>query len=305
MWVVRFELHERLSGGVLRSTASPRELRVWVARAVQEGDLRRVLPGIYAPVGSEHLLGTRCAAVLAADPDAVIAGRAAAALSWWPDLPPGPVTAYRRSKPAPRPGFRWLAGSVPPELVTTRGGARFTTPELTVFDLIPELHGTAIDEALRRRVVTLDSLERALALTPGRPGNVERRWLLDDSRDRPWSELERQFQRRYRGMGLPHSYRTNFPVDLGDTRAFIDCALPGLRLGFETDGHEHHGTRSAFEHDRRRDAKLAERQWHIVRLTWSMVEDPDLERLVRAIVAAREQALGLRPGAPLRPRIAL
>lgn len=265
---------------------------MWVARAARRGELQRLLPGVYCPAGMQDHLPTRCSAIMAADPNAVIAGRAAAAITWWPQLAVGPVTAYRTMAASAQSGFTWWSGAVPAELVRTSRGVRYTAPELTVLDLIPDLGGQAIDEALRRGI-TLGSLHEALALTPGRPGNVERRWLLDDSRDEPWSELERAFHRRYRTLRISHRYRTNLRVDLGDGVAFIDFALPGLMLGFEPDGYEHHSSRRAFEHDRRRDAQLTALGWQIVRLTWAMLQDPDFDRLLLGIIAARELAIGL------------
>ena len=296
--------------GRLVATADSDPTRMRLSRAHARGEIARLLPGVYCPSAASDDLVTRCAAVMALDPDAVIAGRAAAALTWWPDVRVADVTAYRRHSPADQRGFAWLRGQVPPELISQSNGLRVTNPALTVLDLLGDVGGQAIDEALRRRAVTLERLSFALDLTPERPGNRERRRLLHDSRDEPWSELERLLHRQFRALGI--AYRTNYRVVLGDapTRgtvhgpslgpaheltptkvAFIDVALPELMLAFEADGYEFHSPRQAFERDRERDARLAALGWAVVRLTWSMVEAPTFGARIRQIVAAREAHL--------------
>ncbi len=137
-------------------------------------------------------------------------------------------------------------------------------------------------------------MAEALELTPGRAGNVQRRRLLKDSRDEPWSEAERSLHQIYRGLALPHPYATNFWLSLRDgRRVALDLALPKLRLGFEVDGYEFHGTRTAFEYDRDRDSDLASQGWHVVRFGAAfIVHSPlDVGRRMLDIVAEREKFL--------------
>ena len=245
----------------------------WMARqACQKGELERVLPGVYAVAGAVSLR-TRAVALACRHPDAVIAGRAAAALSWWPELRAPILEAVTRHALAPCTGFAWRRGVVPAELLREGDHLRLTSAALTVLDLIPALGGRAIDEALRRGAVTLDSLWEAYALTPQRAGNAERCWLLHDSRDLPWSPAERSLHRLYRGMGAPYEYVTNLRVPLAQGWAILDLALPRLRLGFEVDGREHHTSPAAFLRDRTRDPELVELGWLVVRLAANSVED--------------------------------
>ena len=139
---------------------------------------------------------------------------------------------------------------------------------------------------------------------PVRPGDALRRALLDDSRDQPWSEAEREFQRQNRDLDLPHAHRTNHPVTLPDgTVRFLDYALPDLLLAFEVDGWETHGSREAFLRDRDSDAQLAALGWQRIRFAATTIfDDPEgVKATVRSIVAARE---GLFRGLPAasRPR---
>lgn len=275
------------------------KLRKVIDRAVAAGRLARLTRGVYCTAGSQEDVSLRVRAALALEPAAVITGRAAAALSWWKELkvPVVDVSLPRGPRLVDAAGIRWHRGAVPPELVQEEEGIRIVTPALSVLELIPELGGNAIDEALRRRAATLAQLNDALALTPGRPGNVQRRWLLDDSRDEPWSEAERSLHRGFRALRLPYAFRTNHRVALNDgTTHPIDLALPELLLGFEVDGYAFHRSREAFERDRRLERGLAALSWQIVRLSATgVMEDPETFPLIRASVEARA-ALMAGPG---------
>ncbi|MFT3874808.1 MAG: DUF559 domain-containing protein [Propioniciclava sp.] len=175
-------------------------------------------------------------------------------------------------------------------------GLKFTSPALAVLDLIPRHGGNAIDEALRRRVVTLPQLWRALELTPGRRGNSLRRALLEDSRDLPWSEAERLLHRHLRAGEYPWPFVTNHPFTLTDgRRIYFDAAIRELRLGFEADGYEHHGPRAAFERDRDRDSDLAAQGWASHRFTAAFLQHRPEETRSRmtSIIKHRIRELGL------------
>ncbi len=53
----------------------------------------------------------------------------------------------------------------------------------------------------------------------------------------------------------------------------IDLLWKEQRLAIETDGEETHGTRSAFQGDRRRDQFLLASGYRIGRVTWRQAED--------------------------------
>ena len=263
-------------------------------RAYERGELVRPLAGVYAAADTAGL-DALAVVVGTVHPDAVISGRAAAALTWWPELEASGLTAVARHRLASGDGISFAKGVVPPELIVESNGIRLTHPSLTVLDLVPELGGEAIDEALRRGVVTLDQLWEALALTPQRAGNKQRRWLLEDSRDVPWSPAERDLHRIYRGLDLSRRHRTNHRVDLPTRAAYIDLALPELRLGFEVDGYDHHSGPVEFRRDRTRDPELAELGWMVVRFDAIDVSDnADWVRdRLHGIIAGRAIDLGL------------
>lgn len=59
------------------------------------------------------------------------------------------------------------------------------------------------------------------------------------------------------------------PIELPDGATVVaDFLWPDAELVAETDGHQSHGTRRAFERDRRRDRRLAMLGHRVIRFTW-------------------------------------
>ncbi len=73
----------------------------------------------------------------------------------------------------------------------------------------------------------------------------------------------------------------------GDT-VLVDFVWPDTRLVVETDGHESHGTRQAFERDRRRDRRLMLLGYRVARFTWLDVERRP-EEVARTVAALRSR----------------
>ena len=68
----------------------------------------------------------------------------------------------------------------------------------------------------------------------------------------------------------------------------VDFVWRAQRLIVETDGWAAHGTRTAFEHDRRRDADLLAAGWRVLRVSYGRIErKPDwvAERIAEALRA--------------------
>ena len=76
-----------------------------MARLVRDGELATVLPGVYAaaPAGLDRPV--RIAALSRWAPDAVLVGRTAAQLTFWPGLPGSTVECALRWQRDPQPGF--------------------------------------------------------------------------------------------------------------------------------------------------------------------------------------------------------
>ena len=70
----------------------------------------------------------------------------------------------------------------------------------------------------------------------------------------------------------------------------VDFAWPGRRLVVEVDGFESHGTRSAFEADRERDAELKLLGYDVVRITWRRLERAPAEVAATLRALLRDRA---------------
>lgn len=273
-------------GGVLARRDHP-QLQGSLDHWRRTGQLVSAHPGIYT--APDPTLPTRALAISRWDPDAVIVGAAAARLLWWPELRVPSITVASPQRWRPTPGVGVERRAIPPELVVERGAVRLASPALSTLDLIPELGGAVIDEALWRRVVSLDGLWQALAAVPKRPGNRLRRELLVDSRDEPWSEAERLVHRALRSASI-EGWRTNYRIRLASRVVFADIAFPRQRLVIEIDGWEHHGNHRAFVEDRWRMAELLAHGWRVMPFAGSVTAD--LPRMIALV----HEALRLTPG---------
>jgi very-short-patch-repair endonuclease len=252
---------------------------------VRRGDLQTVLPGVYAPPHAANALDTRIRAVMAWDPNTVLVEAAAARVSFWPTIRVPVITCALKHHRQPQDGFRFSRRHLPAELVVSRAGLRYTSPALTALDLCDSLGGDAIDEALRARATTLKHLHRALALTTARVGNADRRRLLLDSRDEPWSAAERKFHGLLRAAGIT-AWKANRPFLIGGSLFFIDVAFRHIKLAIEIDGRLYHNDSEVFETDRWRQNLLILDGWCVLRFTYSMIDERPAE-----VIAMVRQAL--------------
>ena len=230
---------------------------------------------------------TRIRALLSWDPNAVLVGAAAARVSFWPTIRVPTVTCALKHHRQPQRGFHFSRRQVPAELVVSRAGLRYTSPALTALDLGESHGGDAIDEALRARATTLQDLHRALRLTSARLGNAERRRLLLDSKDEPWSGAERKFHRLLRDAGIT-AWKANQPVMLGGSLFFLDVVFRSVKLAIELDGRLYHSGSEVFETDRWRQNLLILHGWCVLRFTSAMIDERPAE-----VLAMVREALGM------------
>jgi len=267
-----------------------RALRNGLARETERGRLTRLLPGVYLDADRAGDLATRATAVGRWDADAVICGRAAAALTYWPEIAStGVIEVASRNRHSPQRGFRFSERRIPPELVHVRGDLRLTSPSLTAVDLATYDFTDPIDVALRTRAVSLGSLGEAIALTPHRRGHTDRRRLLLDSRDEPWSTAERLAHRLYRRAGIT-GWSTNVKTVVPAAGTyFLDIAFLRERLASEIDGRLHQTDVDVFETDRTRQNALVLHGWLVLRFTWYL-----LDRHPDYVIATTREALAMR-----------
>ena len=261
-----------------------------LTRACARGRLRRVLPGVFADPGRAEDPVIKMAAVTRWDPDAVIRGRGAAAVTYWPDIATGStVQVASPFRHRAQQGFEFTRWRVPPELVQLSGPIPVTTPSLTAIELATLDDSDPIDVALRSKQANLESLTTALRLTSHRRGNAHRWQVMLDSRAEPWSRAERLAHRLYRQDGIT-GWATNAKLVLPSAGTYyLDIAFQRERVAGEVDGWEHHSKPDVFETDRLRQNALVLDGWLVLRFTWTMLTtDPDY------VLRATREALVLR-----------
>lgn len=249
--------------------------RSGVSRRVEAGRLHRVHRGVYAVGHARLSFEGRClAAVLTCGEGAVVSHRTAAGL--WGLLPPSPdpihVTVPGHG------GRRQQSGIVvhrsvtlARELTTRRKGVPLTQPARTLQDLRALLSPGQLRNAVRR------AHDLRLGVPPA----------FDSEPYLTRSELERLFLQLCRRHSLP-SPEVNVRVGPFE----VDFLWRDLSLIVETDGYRHHGSRSAFEADRERDARLQALGHRVLRFTYRQVTHQP-----RAVVASLRSVID-RSGDP-------
>ena len=191
------------------------------------------------------------------------------------------VPRNRHRSPSPHVEIHWLQEPIPPEDITTIDGIPVTKPARTLLDLATieteEVIERCLDEALRRRLVSLPFLERWLA-EPARSRHrgaamlrrlVATRAVVGATE----SPLETQVLKHLHSAGLP------IPMcqyEIRDGERFVarvDFAYPEERVAIEVDGFRYHGDRRAFDDDRARGNEIQALGWRILRITSKHLEE--------------------------------
>lgn len=290
-------MHEDFHQGLLdNGVLSRRQHPALIGRidaAVKRGALVPLMPGTYAPEKNFHTLVWSIADW---DPDAVFTSGTAARLTWWPDIRCDDVHALTRRRPRRRvAGTRLSQTPLHLDLITDVGRLRLQHQAASTVDLARVLGPDAIDEALRRRATSVRALQWALERMPGRLGNPRVAALIRDSRDEPWSALERRAHRELRTAGIK-GWRTNHQIRVPWGWVYADIAFLTDRVIVELDGWAFHQSRESFVADRRRDVALQIQGWTVLRFTADTIEEmvPQLRRRLSAgrRAARRKSAAG-------------
>ena len=295
--------------------------RKMVRHRVRKGRFTRLYRGVYRVGPRLSVQADEMAAVLACGPRAVLSHRSAAAL--WELLPsprrrgtsasmPPEVSVFRSARGVAVPGI--LAHRVTtlrPEDRTTRNGIPVTTPARTVLDLatlaarrtgtadhdpLPPVGRRDLERAVataeREGLTTLADLRAHLAASPGWPGAVLLRDILEVDGGPAFtrSEAEARLLELIRSADLPPP-RTNARVG----RYEVDVLWRAAGLAIEMDGYGFHASRDRFEGDRVRDADLAAQGILVIRVTWRQIHDEPMAvvgRVARALGRAEAQTPG-------------
>jgi hypothetical protein len=175
--------------------------------------------------------------------------------------------------------------------LTTRCHIPITSPERTVIEMsgrksAAEL-GRIVDDLLRRRLLTLDRLQRCAArldTAPARRLSVVRSVLADrvPGYHPGDSDLETRVLRTIVGAGLPPPVQQH-RVRLRRRTFKLDLAYPDLLAGFDVDSWKYHGQRSPFTDDRTRRNLLELAGWRIYQFTDSH-SDAHIVDVVRTVL---------------------
>lgn len=244
----------------------------------------QALPGIAMDAGLVEDPRAWIRAVSLWNPNAVVAGAAAAAITFDEETPLTTVPVYVKDRVADRGPLRFIAGDLDPELLQYEGGIRVTNPAATAVTagLAGQFGpGTA---ALRKHRTSPGKIAEAAEAFPLRSRPRARGVALDLSGN-PWSPAEVDCHRLFRKAGIT-GWVGNVEVWLSGARYVPDVSLRGARIAFEVDSFQHHGSREAMEQDSGRRNQFLSHGWRSYTLLPSQIRDLEEETIafVRSVV---------------------
>jgi very-short-patch-repair endonuclease len=170
-------------------------------------------------------------------------------------------------------------------------GIPCTSLARTVLDCAPRLSHRGVEKAIERaeslRVFDRLDFETLLARARGQRGTALVQAVLEAGREPDWTEndYEAAVLSLVRSAALTQPI-CQAPMVLGGEPVRIDFLWPVERVALEADSYEFHGTRQAFERDRRRDQLLRLAGYEPVRITWRQLSrhPEQVEELLRRLL---------------------
>jgi very-short-patch-repair endonuclease len=280
---------------ITRAQALGMMTRNELEHAIATGQLERARHGVYRlggapPTWEQHVLS----ACLVARDGAVASFRTAARIWGFPAISsedPLEVTTPTRRR-VRIPGVTVHDSFILDGWHTTRRGSiPVTSPARTLCDLTavwkPWDVERAIDDGLRRRLLTLKRLERVfldLAHRGRRRSTVMRAAL--EARipgfDPGESDMERKVVGWLRSAGLPAPVQQH-RIRIDGSSYRIDLAYPDLKIAIEYDGWDAHSRRTSFDSDRARQNPLELEGWLVLRYTSRSTKKVTVAQVERAI----------------------
>ncbi len=270
-----------------------------VQKRAQAGRLFRIHQGVYA-LAPRSLLRREAhwmAAVLAGGPAAVLSHRSGAVLH---ELRSNggrriDITVPGRSRGEHDGLFIHRSSTLAPADITTVDGIPCTTIARTLLDLAAVLPRRAIERATDQAEIAgtfdLAALTDQLHRHPRHRGARGLRAVLDGhaiGQTATVNEFEEAFLAIARRAGLPDPEVNAWLVlPDGEPAIRVDFLWRAQRLAVETDGRRTHGTRLAFERDRRRDQRLTVAKLRPIRVTRRQVfgRPDEVQRTLIALTA--------------------
>ncbi|MGK5737544.1 type IV toxin-antitoxin system AbiEi family antitoxin domain-containing protein [Micromonospora sp. URMC 103] len=200
-------------------------------------------------------------------------------------------------RPRPQRGLApWLVVhqlTVGPGDLAEVQGIRVTSPLRTISDVILRVDRytavAALDSALNRRRIGSEDLALLPALIRGRRGAVAARGYLAEADGRAQSPLETRARLRCVDGGVPPDA---LQLEVRDGDGYLlgvgDLGWRAPRVIAEADGRDAHGSPEAVFADRRRQNRLVNAGWTVLRFTWADTVRPDyIPWTVRQAISAR------------------
>ncbi|MEU7771516.1 type IV toxin-antitoxin system AbiEi family antitoxin domain-containing protein [Micromonospora taraxaci] len=181
---------------------------------------------------------------------------------------------------------------VPPAHLVQVDGITTTKPLRTLADLCLRADRysavSVLDSAVNRRLVAPDDLLSIPPFIRGRRGAIAARGYLAEADGRAQSPLETRARLRcVDGKVAPDTLQLEVRDDDGCLLGIGDLGWRGPRVIAEADGRDAHGTPEAVFADRRRQNRLVNAGWTILRFTWQDTLRPDyIPWTVRQAIAA-------------------
>ena len=169
---------------------------------------------------------------------------------------------------------------IAPSQIGQVDGIAVTSPLRSVADLIlgvGRYEGVSLlDCALNSGLLSETDVLKIPPLIRGRRGAVAARALLPEVDGRAQSPLETRVRLRcVDGRVKPETLQHQVRDASGRLLGIADLAWPTARLLGEADGQAPHGTPEAIFADRRRQNRLVNAGWQILRFTWKDTLQPD------------------------------
>jgi hypothetical protein len=183
---------------------------------------------------------------------------------------------------------------LPDSDLTRIGGIPTTTPARTLIDIagsdvLESIVAGAFDDALRKRLVSLDRIRRVAEMHRGTRGLALIRELIASrtSAGVPDTVLETRFLEVVRTANLPLPVAQFKICDRGELIARPDFAYPELRIAIELESVTFHTMPLDVERDAARYNRLQLMGWLLLRFTWEQIEsspqrvEDEVERALR------------------------
>jgi hypothetical protein len=262
------------------TTAEARSLGITdsqLRHAVERGEIRRVIRGVYVPSDVPDDQRTRCAAAkLVLSPTSVARDRTAAWLlgidvleyDELVDVPPIETCVLRGTEPTRRTDCRGGTRDLAPEDIMVIDGIRVTTPLRTAMDLGCALRRAsalaALDAFMREYGLTLAQMCAMLPRYFRRRGVIQLRSLVPLADPRSESSGESWTRLAILDAGLPRP-RPQYWIVIDGVPVFrLDLAYPRHKVAVEYDGREFHLSEEQRERDRRRRQWLRDHGWTVI-----------------------------------------